>query len=197
VLQERELERVGGSETIRVDVRLVAATNRELRAAIAERRFREDLYYRLNVVGLTIPPLRQRREDIPSLCIHFLMRACQATKRPAVTLSEAALQALAAYDWPGNVRELANLMERLVVLGDRPTVELGDLPGEVRGERAAPALPASPTSTEPLAQQLLRFERDTVAAALRASDGNQSRAAALLGLRQPNLCRLMKRLGLR
>ncbi|MBW2456873.1 MAG: sigma 54-interacting transcriptional regulator, partial [Deltaproteobacteria bacterium] len=132
VLQEQELERVGGTETLRVDVRVVAATNKDLRAAIETGGFREDLYYRLNVITISIPPLRQRREDISGLCTHFLMRACEATKRPALKLSDEVLRRLTTYPWPGNVRELANAMERLVVLNEVDTFTSDDLSSEMR-----------------------------------------------------------------
>ena len=197
VLQERELERVGGSETLRVDVRVIAATNKDLRAAIARHEFREDLFYRLNVVSIAIPPLRQRREDIPALCTHFLMRACQATKRAALALAPEALDKLVAYDWPGNVRELGNAMERLVVLSEREHVALDDLPAEIRGP-AGERTPLAPgAARKPLAERVLDFKREAVLDALHTTGGNQSRAAGLLGLEQSNLCRMMKSLGLR
>jgi DNA-binding NtrC family response regulator len=197
VLQEREFERVGGNETVMVDVRLIAATNKDLRAAIGRHEFREDLFYRLNVVSISIPPLRQRRDDIPALCTHFLMRACQATKHAPVTLDAAAIDLLQAYDWPGNVRELANAMERLVVLSERDRVEKDDLPVEIRGPGREPAAHGGGAARSPLAERVLDFKRDAVREALQATGGNQSRAAALLGLEQSNLCRMMKSLGLR
>ena len=195
VLQERELERVGGNETIRVDVRIIAATNKDLRAAIEDGSFREDLYYRLNVVTVTIPPLRERREDIGGLCRHFLMRACEAAKRPAMTLSDDVLKQLQSYDWPGNVRQLANTMERLAVLSEGATIEPLDLPLDMASARPRPV--AAARSHDPLADRVRSFKREAVREALEASDGNQSRAAELLGIKQPNLCRMMKTLGLR
>jgi Nif-specific regulatory protein len=197
VLQEREFERVGGAETLRVDVRIIAATNKDLRAAIEAREFREDLFYRLNVVTISIPPLRQRREDVPSLCRHFLMRAREATKRPTVKLSEAALERLVAYHWPGNVRELANVMERLVVLCEGETITVDDLPAEIHEPTTAPQRAAASLPSEGLTDRVRTFKREAILEALTLCDGNQTRAADLLGLKQSNLSRLMKTLGLR
>ena len=126
-LQEREFERVGGNETIKVDVRIVAATNRDLAALVRAQRFREDLYYRLNVVGLHVPPLRERRSDIPLLAAHFLRRFCQENGRSIDGFSDAALERIMGHEWAGNVRELENAIERAVVVcrGDR--IEVDDL----------------------------------------------------------------------
>ena len=196
VLQERELERVGGNETLRVDVRIVAATNKDLRGAVRNATFREDLFYRLNVITLNIPPLRERREDIEPLCKHFLARACQAVKRGPMQLDEAALAALGRYNWPGNIRELANAMERLAVLTEGDVVAGTDLPIDV--ERPAAATGVAHGKTElPLADRVDAFRRAAVAQALADAGGNQTRAAQLLGVAQPNLSRMMKRLGLR
>jgi Nif-specific regulatory protein len=212
VLQEREVERVGGSETLRVDVRVVAATNRDLAAAMRDGSFREDLYYRLAVVTVAIPPLRARREDVPDLCTHFLMRACRAIKRPSMRLSADAEGVLRAYRWPGNVRELANVIERAVVLSESRMVTLSDLPADIA--RAAPmmdspnagdALSSSPASDgaddrvgrKPLTDLVRDFKRDVIQEALRLADGNQTRAADLLDVHQSNLSRMMRVLGLR
>ena len=130
-LQEREFERVGGSQLIHVDVRIIAATNRDLSAAIKQGRFREDLYYRINVVPLTLPPLRERRDDIPELARHFLRRFAAESKRDFTELAPDALAKLVAYPWPGNVRELANVIERSIVLGTPPVIAPEDLPLEV------------------------------------------------------------------
>jgi Nif-specific regulatory protein len=197
VLQEREFERVGGNETLRVDVRIIAATNKDLRAAIEAREFREDLFYRLNVVTLSIPPLRQRREDVPALCRHFLMRAREATKRSSMKLSDAALAQLTAYHWPGNVRELANAMERLVVLCEGEIITVDDLPAEMGVASTTAPSTSSSAPTECLADRVRAFKRGTVLEALSLSDGNQTRAAELLGVKQSNLSRMMKTLGLR
>jgi transcriptional regulator with PAS, ATPase and Fis domain len=195
-LQEREVERVGGEEPIRVDVRVLAATNRDLQAAMRGREFREDLFYRLNVITLTIPPLSERPEDIRAMCTHFLMRACQAVKKPPMRLSDEALAALEAYAWPGNVRELANMMERLAVLTDARVIAPADLPAEISGARALPeATGSAPRGT--LSSQLRAVKERAIRDALAAADANQTRAAALLGVKQSNLSRMMKSLGLR
>jgi DNA-binding NtrC family response regulator len=153
VLQEGELERVGGSETLKVDARVVAATNKDLPAEISAGRFREDLYYRLNVVNIHLPPLRERREDVPALVEHFLAEACQRNGRRPLALSPEALGALTAYDYPGNVRELRNLVERLAILCEGPRVtgaETADLLPRPRGAPAAGPLPsAAPAPAAP------------------------------------------------
>ena len=130
-LQEREFDRVGGVRPIHVDVRIVAATNRDLDVAVKEGRFREDLYHRLNVVPIMLPPLRARREDIPALAHHFLQRFAKEVKKNLSEISEEALGKLSAYDWPGNVRELANVIERAVVLGQGPEIAPHDLPARI------------------------------------------------------------------
>ena len=134
VLQEGEVERLGG-RTMKVDLRLVAATNQDLRAAVREGRFREDLYYRLNVIAVPIPPLRDRRDDIPLLAEHFLRLYAARNERQLAGFSRAAAEALSRYDWPGNVRELENTVERAVVLSRGTAIELDDLPPEVRTRR--------------------------------------------------------------
>ena len=130
-LQEREFERVGGTELISVDVRIIAATNRNLEAAVKDGRFREDLFYRINVVPITLPPLRERKEDIPELAEFFLRRFSQESKKDFLRIADDALVKLSAFDWPGNVRELANVIERAVVLGEPPSIQADDLPVEI------------------------------------------------------------------
>ena len=133
VLQEREFERVGDNQTIKVDVRVIAATNADLGRMVAEGGFREDLYYRLNVIPVTLPPLRDRREDIPLLVQHFLQKFCNEAGRPVMTVSQAAMRPLMTYAWPGNVRQLENAMERAVALsGPRTQIEIGDLPPDIQ-----------------------------------------------------------------
>ena len=137
-LQEREFDRVGGVRPIHVDVRIVAATNRDLDVAVKEGRFREDLYHRLNVVPIMLPPLRERREDIPALAHHFLQRFAKEVKKNLSEISEEALDKLSAYDWPGNVRELANVIERAVVLGQGPEIAPHDLPARIVAAQSEP-----------------------------------------------------------
>jgi transcriptional regulator with GAF, ATPase, and Fis domain len=197
VLQEREFQRVGGVRTLEANVRVVAATNRDLPEAIRAGTFREDLYYRLNVVSITIPPLRDRTTDIPALAEHFLGRFCRELNRPARRLSPEAMDALVAHEWPGNVRELQNVLERAVVLSANPVLTPGDFPPEVR----ARAVPAAPVTGEvaadlPLPEAVEAFKRARIRAALARTGHNQTRAAAILGMRQSNLSRLMKSLGI-
>ena len=188
-LQEREFERVGGTKPIHVDVRIVAATNRDLDAAVKEGRFREDLYYRLNVIPITLPPLRERAEDIPELAHFFLKRFCSETKKPFTEVSREAEEKLVRYRWPGNVRELANVIERAVVLGQGPKVALHDLPPRIVGtELTAPADNLS------YRDHLEASKKQLILRALRDSQGNQAAAAKTLGLHRTHLARLMKSL---
>ena len=185
VLQEMEFERVGGNKTIKVDVRLVAATNRELKEEVEEGRFREDLYYRLNVVHLHIPPLRERREDIAPLATHFLRKYAKENARGEVRLSPEALKLLLHYSWPGNVRELENVMERAVILCNQHLITVNDLPGELAGEpRESSRVNIDrfiPIQT-PLPQALEQIEEQMIRRALEQSGQVQVRAAELLGI---------------
>ncbi len=187
VLQERAVERVGGRELIRADVRVVAATNRDLEAAIREGTFRDDLYYRLKVVHLKTPALRQTREDIPLLAQHFLSRYCREMERPPKTWSAAALKALTAYDWPGNVRQLENEVKRLVVTVRRPEIQLADLSEEIR---------SGSTPQSSIRGAVEDVERRLIRQALAATGGNRAKAAARLGLTRQGLLKKMQRLGL-
>ena len=209
VLQERKFARVGGAETIEVDVRIVAATNKDLAAEIAKGSFREDLYYRVNVVPFKVPPLRDRREDIPQLVDHFLAEFCRENGRPLKRLSAAALQILLAYPWPGNVRELRNVVERMVILCRGIEIGALDVPEDVRaGAGRATGSAASPDgkglSTEILAaleSHTLRearaaFEKEFLARKLAEFGGNVSRTAEAIGLERTNLHRKMKSYGL-
>jgi DNA-binding NtrC family response regulator len=157
VLQEREVERVGGQRPVPVDVRVVAATNINLRAAVRERTFREDLFYRLNVVPLHVPPLRERREDIPLLVEHFVRKAARDCRRDVRGVSAGAVEVLARYDWPGNVRELENVMHRAVVLATSPVLHLQDVPLDVAMPEAGPRL--TEVDGVPLRDACDRFER--------------------------------------
>jgi Nif-specific regulatory protein len=201
VLQEREFQRVGGNRNIRVDVRVLAATNRELQQAITAGAFREDLYYRLNVVSVTLPPLRERREDIPALVNHFIRRYSHEVKRPGLGIEPAALELLQSCPWPGNVRELQNAIERAVVLCGGSSITLGDLRPELRRPASPPQasqdLLSGRVEPGPMAELVERFKRSLIQKTLQQSGGNQSEAARLLGLQRANLSRLMKALGLR
>ena len=188
-LQEREFERVGGITPISVDVRIVAATNRNLERSVKEGRFRADLYYRLNVVAIHLPPLRERRADIPVLSQYFLRKHSAVTRTNITGISEEARRKLEAYDWPGNVRELANVIERAVVLGSGPTVTLEDLPGRIAAGRTTPA-PASQSYREGL--NVAR--KELILKALATTRGNCSAAAKILGLEAKYLFKLIKSL---
>ncbi len=190
-LQEREFERVGGTQAIGVDVRIVAATNRELEQAVKAGQFREDLYHRLNVIALTLPPLRARKEDIPLLADYFLQRFAQETKKRFADITTDALEKLRQYDWPGNVRELANVIERAVVLGDGPVLTVNHLPS-----RVAVTPIESRSATERYHETLNSYRRELIIKALRAAHGNRAAAAKNLGLHRTHLLKLIKALGI-
>ena len=179
-LQEREIERVGGVRPIAVDVRVLAATNVNLRKAVRERAFREDLFYRLNVVPVHVPPLRERREDVPWLVEHFVRRVARECSRDVRAVSAGALDALCKYDWPGNVRELENVIHRAVVLARTPVLQLQDVPLDV----AIPETGAGLTeeTSMPLREACDKFERQYVLRVLESVGWNVSRAARLLGV---------------
>jgi Nif-specific regulatory protein len=183
VLQERTFERVGGSRSLTVDVRIIAATNADLEEAVRTRRFREDLYYRLHVVPIVLPPLRERREDIPLLVGHFLPRF-NAENRKALKISSPAMDLIVGYDWPGNVRELENCIERMVVMARREIVAPEDVPLPINIHMPTPPprmfFPEPTASTLPKA--VADIERERLLEALRRSGGVQTRAAALLGI---------------
>ena len=212
VLQEREFERVGGDTPIRVDVRVVAATNRDLAAMIRDGRFREDLYYRLNVVTLALPPLRERREDVPFLVDHFLGKYAESLGERRLTAE--ALERLSGYGWPGNVRELENVIQHAMVMAGGSVI----LPEHLPIPAGGPALPVKEGTLEALIQQKLDacvrglgaresanlydlvlglVERPLLRAVLRETGGNQLRAAALLGINRNTLRKKLRALGLR
>ena len=184
VLQEMEFERVGGARTIKVDVRVVAASNRDLKEEVEAGRFREDLFYRLNVVHLHLPPLRQRQEDIPLLAAHFIKKYVQENLRDKTRITPEALQVLIHYAWPGNVRELENVMERAVILCSHNTISPQDLPAELAPAPAEPRLDIDrfiPLNT-PLPEALDAIEEQMIRRALEKSGQVQVRAAELLGI---------------
>jgi DNA-binding NtrC family response regulator len=187
-LQERDFERVGGTRSISVDVRIIAATNRDLEGAVKEGRFREDLYHRLNVVPITLPPLRERRGDIPALARFFLERFARETKKPFDEIAPDAMDKLVRYGWPGNVRELGNVIERAVVLGHAPRIGVEDLPPRVvMTEVSAGAAISYPAAVR-------AYRRELIVAALERSKGNRAAAASALGLHRTHLLRLLKAL---
>jgi len=190
-LQEHRFERVGGTKSIDGDVRVIVATNRDLEQAVRQGDFREDLYYRVNVVAIHLPPLRERKGDIPDLALHFLRRFAAETAKPFSGIANDAMARLLHHNWPGNVRELANAIERAVVLGRGPEVNVGELPPHVGAASAAPG-PDGPRYHAAIDA----CKRDVITAALAQSNGNRAAAAKLLGLQRTYLSRLIRLLGL-
>jgi DNA-binding NtrC family response regulator len=194
-LQEREFERVGDSHTVKVDVRFIAATNSDLAKMVAEGAFREDLYYRLNVIPMQLPPLRERRDDIPLLVTHFLEKFAPGT---GMHVSQAAMRALMAYGWPGNVRQLENAVERAVALGvGRNEIDNTDLPPEIQ---ALPQTASTPFVDFPedgldLPAYLSSIERDLIRRSLERTGGNRNKAAELLKIKRTTLVEKLKRIG--
>jgi DNA-binding NtrC family response regulator len=191
-LQEREFERVGGTQPIHVDVRVIAATNRDLSSAIKEGRFRADLVYRLNVIPISLPPLRERREDIPVLAQYFLRRFALETKKNFTGITAEAEARLVAYAWPGNVRELANVIERAAVLGQGPEITLDDLAPRIVYSEAAER------TSESLSYRAAvdAARADVIRRTLATTRGNRAAAARILGLHKTHLLNLMKSLGI-
>jgi two-component system, NtrC family, response regulator AtoC len=209
-LQESEFERVGGIKTLRVDVRLIAATNRDLKALIGEGRFREDLYYRLAVVPIALPPLRERREDIPLLVRHFIQKYDERLGKRVEGMEEEALQLLMSYSWPGNIRELENLMERSVLFADGPLIQANALPDSLRekgpqppvpiaamGPLGAIAAPSGASMKEIVRHAQAELEKELITHALEETGGNVTRAAKRLQISRKSLQVKMKELGLR
>ena len=205
VLQEREFERLGGTKTLKVDVRLVAATNRDLRAALEQGTFREDLYYRLNVVPISIAPLRERKEDIPYLVDHFIARFAREAGKPIEGITSAAMKLLADFHWPGNVRELENIIERAVALFAGTVIDVGDIQLDVSAWQpwslAAGANSTGPNTASPAApvlpggMTLERYEDEIIREAVRRAGGNKSQAARMLGLSRNALRYRLSKMG--
>ncbi|MDP1823145.1 MAG: sigma-54 dependent transcriptional regulator [Archangium sp.] len=205
VLQESEFERVGGIKTTHVDVRLIAATNRDLEKETEAGRFRKDLFYRLNVVPIVLPPLRARADDIPQLVVHFIEKYNKRLNKKIENISDEALVLLQAWPWPGNIRELENLMERVLLFADGPRIEVKDLPEGVRsGMQSAPSFfsGATPAPGETplkdfLKQKQAEIEKSFIVQALAKTEGNVTRAAKLLQISRKSLQTKMKEFGLR
>jgi DNA-binding NtrC family response regulator len=194
-LQEREFERVGDNQTIKVDVRVIAATNSDLARMVAEGSFREDLYYRLNVIPIALPPLRDRRDDIPLLAKHFLEKF--SPSRP-MQASQGAMRLLMSYGWPGNVRQLENAIERAVALsGGRTDIDVTDLPPEIQSVPASTTTPFVdfPEDGLDMPTYLSRIEQDLISRALDRTGGNRNRAAELLRIKRTTLVEKLKRMG--
>jgi transcriptional regulator with GAF, ATPase, and Fis domain len=198
VLQSREVERVGGTTTVRVDVRIIASTNKDLLKSVREGSFRDDLYFRLNVITIQVPSLRERREEIPSLVDHFLSEANKRLGRSITRLSSDAMAALMAYDWPGNIRELKNAIERAAVVTDGEVVTLSSLPQPIRP--AGVGLVAGVASqqweapgTMSLDEKIAQLERAFVIEALSRTGGVQAQAARMLGITERSMWHLVKK----
>jgi len=190
VLEEKKFERVGGEETVEVDARLIAATNRDLKDAIAKGSFREDLYYRLNVVNIHVPPLRERKEDIPLLVAAFLKEFSQENGKKIDGIDAKARFALYNYSWPGNVRQLRNSIESAVVLSKATTITLDDLPPNIRGESGTDSVRL------PLGASLAEVEKEVIRSTLAREGGNKSRTAEILGIGRKTLHRKIEEYGL-
>jgi two-component system response regulator PilR (NtrC family) len=188
VLQERKFRRVGGLEEMQADIRVIAATNQDLAKQVAEGRFREDLFYRINVIPIHLPPLRERREDIPLLAEHFLAKYSEQMEKDVTGVSHEAFELMMRYDWPGNIRELENTIERAVALESTPTVLPDSLPPSVRGDSSRPTAPGQPAadvlpeSGFDLEAHVKEIERGYIAEALKRAGGVQVKAAELLGM---------------
>ena len=196
VLQDGEFEHVGSSETVRVDARVIAATNQDLRKCIDENSFREDLYYRLNVIPIDVPPLRERRDDIPSLVEHFLEKCLKKTKDKKIEgVSQEAMDALIAYDWPGNVRELENIIERSVILSKVERIEIESFPDFLQSSGKSSALQKGKGDLS-LKRALKTSEKEIILNALEESKGNRKKAAKVLGINRTTLYNKMRKYGL-
>ena len=191
VLQDREFERLGGTRTLKVDVRLVAATNRDLRAALEEGTFREDLYYRLNVVAIDIPPLREHKEDIPALAQFFLEKFARESGKPAHNITPAAMKILMDFRWPGNVRELQNVIERAITLSPGSTLDVAD----IHIDTARRAHVESGSAVLPEGMSMEQWEEELLREALKRADGNKSQAARALGLSRNALRYRLSKMG--
>lgn len=201
VLQEQEVERVGSSKKIKLNVRVVSATNANLDEEVKKGNFREDLFYRLNVIPLLLPPLRERREDVALLARHFLQKTCAEMNRPLMSLSPAAMRALEHYDWPGNVREMENVIERTVALTDGEVIEKKDLPSDMGGGDNEEPVPSiyCPRVTEEGADMtriIEELEKCMIAEAMQLAGGVKARAASLLRINRTTLVEKIKRLGM-
>jgi transcriptional regulator with GAF, ATPase, and Fis domain len=195
ILQEQAFERVGGSHTLRVDVRIIAATNKDLSAAIKNDKFREDLYYRLNVIPIKVPPLRQRKEDIPLLTSFFLKKFRNGKEGAALTFSPEALKGMIDYDWPGNVRELENMVKRMMILCDHESVGLSDLPEHIRHHslEICQFRAETPEDGKTLNEAVRDYEKKLILEALERSRGIKAKAAKLLNIKRTTLVEKMKK----
>jgi len=188
-LQEKEFQRIGGTSRIKVDVRIISATNRNLEKDVKESVFREDLYWRLNVVRINLPPLKERKDDIALLVNHFLKKSAKENNKPIPQLEPEVMDALISYDWPGNVRELANVIERAIVLSSSGIISMKYLPKRIQ-EKTGWAIPAENSFN------LIELEKSIILKALNSTGWNQTKAAEILGISRKQLRTKMKHLGL-
>jgi len=199
VLEDRKITRVGANEEHEVNVRLVAATNADLQSMVDKKQFRSDLYYRLKVVSITLPPLRERRGDIPLLMEHFRKEIGQRTGKQVLGFSKSARQALITYDWPGNIRQLRNTVERMIVLDSDTQLDVDDLPDEIavlaRRDGELVGAPAAPGSDSLIGHPLIEVEKYYIQRALELSEGKREEAAQLLGIGERTLYRKIKEYG--
>ena len=191
-IQEKQIQRIGAPHPLPVDVRLITATNSDLRAEIKKSRFREDLYYRLNVIPVHLPPLRERKEDVPLLANHFLHKFNHEFGKKLKGIKKDTMQLLMEYSWPGNIRELENLIERLIVLSKSESLDSSLLPSEIKGEVSTKLSPSDVS----LHQAVKKFEADFIRRALDKSGGKKSVTAKLLGIHRNTLRQLEKELKL-
>ncbi|MEA5114335.1 MAG: sigma-54 dependent transcriptional regulator [Geobacteraceae bacterium] len=191
-LQEQEIERIGSTRSIKLDVRVISATNLDLEAEVKKGNFREDLFYRLNVIPVVLPPLRERKEDILPLVRHFIEKNCTEMKRPRMTISNEALHTLESYSWPGNVRQLENMVERIVALSEDDRIMLTDIPGNIRDE----VLTTVSEQGVDLVKTVNEIEKKMICDALALAKGVKAKAAAMLGLNRTTLVEKMRRLGI-
>jgi len=198
VLQEQEFERLGGTRTIRCDVRIIAATNKNLEQAVEKGKFREDLYFRLNVIPIQLPPLRERKNDIPLLVNHFLEQMNKAKNKKIRGMEKEVLEALEAYDWPGNVRELENVIERMVILADGEYITVSDLPEKIAAHRRRPDISVTelPEEGVSLSQAVNQYERQLIISALEKTGWVKNRAAKLLRMNRTTLVEKIKKQGI-
>jgi two-component system, NtrC family, nitrogen regulation response regulator NtrX len=196
VLEEGEVERIGGDKPIAVNVRVVVATHRDLEARVREEKFRQDLFHRIYVFPLALPPLRERREDIPSLVQHFAEQVCAQNSWKPVPFTDEAMEALQSYSWPGNVRELRNMVERLMLLGTEGQVDLATVHMALPKNSAGAVTTATATGSGPLADRVQSFEREVILAELKRSHHNMSMAAKSLGLERSHLYKKAEQLGI-
>jgi transcriptional regulator with PAS, ATPase and Fis domain len=199
VIQEKQFERIGGMKTLQADVRIIAATHQDLEKAVAERRFREDLFYRINVIPVHLPPLRERGTDITILANHFLAHFNSTKKKQVRGISPTAMSFMRQYTWPGNVRELENLMEMLVVMKEAGEIDVDDLPEKISHNGKPIESSQQPDLTEAgldFNEQVANFEKDLLLKALHMSGGVKNRAAKLLSINRTTLVEKIKRLNL-